>query len=58
MEEQRLADLNFLNRYYDSGLSNILVVYGHRNIDHNVLLQKFVEKILYQIDKIYHKLSV
>ncbi|MBR4668327.1 MAG: ATP-binding protein [Butyrivibrio sp.] len=43
MEEQRLADLNFLNRYYDSGLSNILVVYGHRNIDHNVLLQKFVE---------------
>ena len=43
MEEQRLADLNFLNRYYESGLSNILVVYGHRNIDHNVLLSKFLE---------------
>ncbi len=43
MEEQRLADLNFLNRYYDSGLSNILVVYGHKNIDHNTLLNKFIE---------------
>ncbi len=43
MEEQRQADLNFLNRYYDSGISNILVLYGHRNIDHNVLLNKFVE---------------
>ena len=43
MEDQRLADLNFLNRYYDSGLSNILVVYGHKNIDHNTLLQKFIE---------------
>ena len=43
MEGQRLADLNFLNRYYESGLSNILVVYGHRNIDHNALLSKFIE---------------
>ena len=43
MEQQRLADLNFLNRYYESGLSNILVVYGHRNIDHNALLTKFIE---------------
>ena len=43
MEEQRLADLNFLNRYYESGLSNILVVYGHRNIDHNALINKFLE---------------
>jgi AAA+ ATPase superfamily predicted ATPase len=43
MEKQRLNDLNFLNRYYESGLSNILVVYGHRNIEHNELLNKFLE---------------
>ena len=43
MEEQRLNDLNFFNRYYESGLSNILVIYGHRNIDHNTLISKFLE---------------
>ena len=43
MEEQRLNDLQFLNRYYECGLSNILVVYGHRNIEHNALLNKFLE---------------
>ncbi len=43
MENLRTTDLNFLNRYYESGLSNILVVYGHRNIDHNTLINKFLE---------------
>nr|WP_297768732.1 DUF234 domain-containing protein [uncultured Butyrivibrio sp.] len=43
MEESRKSDLNFLNRYYDSGLSNILVVYGHKNIDHSELGFSFVE---------------
>ncbi len=43
MEAQRQIDLNFLNRYYESGLSNILVVYGHRNIDMDGLLTKFLE---------------
>ena len=43
MEEQRLDDLRFLNRYYDSNLSNILVVYGHRNIEKSRILQKFIE---------------
>ena len=43
MEEQRLEDLRFLNRFYDSSLSNILVVYGHRNVEKNELLRKFIE---------------
>ena len=43
MEEQRQDDLNFLNRYYESGLSNILVVYGHRNIEQDSFLLKFME---------------
>ncbi|MBO6242828.1 MAG: ATP-binding protein [Butyrivibrio sp.] len=43
MEEQRREDLSFLNRYYESGLSNILVVYGHRNIESTSLLTKFIE---------------
>lgn len=43
MEAQRSEDLRFLNRYYESGLSNILVVYGHRNIEHSALLSKFTE---------------
>ena len=43
MEELRLEDLSFLNRYYDSGLSNILVVYGHRNIEYTEVLTKFIE---------------
>ena len=43
MEESRKSDLNFLNRYYDSGLSNILVVYGHKNIDHSELGFSFVK---------------
>jgi hypothetical protein len=43
MEAQRQIDLRFLNRYYESGLSNILVVYGHRNIDMDSLLTRFLE---------------
>ena len=43
MEEIRKIDLAFLNRYYDSGRSNILVVYGHRNVEQNSLLFKFIE---------------
>ncbi|MBQ7614252.1 MAG: ATP-binding protein [Butyrivibrio sp.] len=43
MEEQRKIDLAFLNRYYESGRSNILVVYGHRNVEQNSLLFKFIE---------------
>ncbi len=43
MEAQRQIDLNFLNRYYESGLSSILVVYGHRNIALDPLLTKFLE---------------
>lgn len=43
MEELRRIDLAFLNRYYESGLSNILVVYGHRNVEQNALLLKFIE---------------
>ena len=43
MEEQRQDDLSFLNRYYESGLSNILVVYGHRNIEQDAFLMKFME---------------
>ncbi|MCR5157032.1 MAG: hypothetical protein K6C96_10160 [Butyrivibrio sp.] len=43
MEEQRKIDLAFLNRYYESGRSNILVVYGHRNIEQNSLIFKFIE---------------
>ena len=43
MEELRKVDLAFLNRYYDSGRSNILVVYGHRNVEQNSLLFKFIE---------------
>ena len=43
MEAQRSEDLRFLNRYYESGLSNILVVYGHRNIEQSALLSKFTE---------------
>ena len=43
MEEQRQDDLSFLNRYYESGLSNILVVYGHRNIEQEAFLMKFME---------------
>lgn len=43
MEEQRKIDLNFLNRYYESGFSGILVVYGHRNVEQNSLLFKFIE---------------
>ncbi len=43
MEELRKIDLAFLNRYYESGLSNILVVYGHRNVEQNSLLLKFIE---------------
>ncbi|MCR5670621.1 MAG: hypothetical protein K6G10_06415 [Butyrivibrio sp.] len=43
MEELRKIDLAFLNRYYESGRSNILVVYGHRNIEQNSLIFKFME---------------
>ena len=43
MEESRLSDLNFLNRYYESGLSKILVVYGHKNIDHSELGISFLK---------------
>ena len=42
MEDLRQKDLDFLNRYYESGLSNILVVYGHRNIEHKQMFEKFV----------------
>ena len=48
MENLRNADLDFLNRYYESGLSNILVVYGHRNIDHSALLTGFLENRRYE----------
>ncbi len=43
MDEQRKIDLAFLNRYYESNRSNILVVYGHRNVEQNSLLFKFIE---------------
>ena len=43
MEELRKIDLAFLNRFYESGRSNILVVYGHRNIEQNSLIFKFIE---------------
>ncbi len=43
MEEQRRIDLAFLNRYYESSRSGILVVYGHRNVEQNSLLFKFTE---------------
>ncbi len=43
MEQLRREDLSFLNRYYESGLSNILVVYGHRNIESISLLKSFIE---------------
>ena len=43
MDELRKIDLAFLNRYYESGSSNILVVYGHRNVEQASLLQKFTE---------------
>ncbi len=43
MEEQRRVDLAFLNRYYESSRSGILVVYGHRNVEQNSLLFKFTE---------------
>ena len=43
MEEQRKIDLAFLNRYYESGRSHILVIYGHRNIEQNSLIFKFIE---------------
>ena len=43
MLEQRQDDLRFLNRYYESGLSNILVVYGHKNIEQDAFLMKFME---------------
>ena len=37
MNLSRLSDLDFLNRYYESGKSNVLVVYGHKNIDFSEL---------------------
>ncbi|WP_029232735.1 ATP-binding protein [Butyrivibrio sp. VCB2006] len=43
MEETRQKDLDFLNRYYESGISNVLVVYGHRNIEDRELVEKFIE---------------
>ena len=43
MEELRKIDLAFLNRFYESGRSNILVVYGHRNVEQDSLLFKFIE---------------
>ncbi len=43
MEELRKIDLTFLNRFYESGSSHILVVYGHRNVEQNSLLFKFTE---------------
>ncbi|WP_141107731.1 ATP-binding protein [Butyrivibrio sp. YAB3001] len=43
MKALRQNDLNFLNRYYESGVSNILVVYGHKNIDMTTLLTSFIE---------------
>ncbi len=43
MDELRKIDLAFLNRYYESGRSNILVVYGHRNVEQTSLLLKFIE---------------
>ena len=43
MAKTRQKDLDFLNRYYESGTSNVLVVYGHRNIDDSELINKFLE---------------
>lgn len=43
MGAYRQSDLDFLNRYYESGESNILVVYGHRNIDYGTIIPKFIE---------------
>ena len=43
MEETRQKDLDFFNRYYESGISNILVVYGHKNIEDSELCEKFLE---------------
>ena len=43
MEDTRQKDLDFLNRYYESGRSNILVVYGHKNIEDTELISRFVE---------------
>lgn len=47
MEEQRKIDLAFLNRYYDNQSSGILVVYGHRNVELDSLLLKFIENRRY-----------
>ena len=43
MEETRKIDLAFFNKYYDSGESNILVIYGPKNVEQHSLLMKFVE---------------
>ncbi len=43
MEELRKLDLAFLNRYYESGKSSILVSYGPKNVEQLELLLKFVE---------------
>ena len=43
MEATRQKDLDFLNRYYESGLSNILVIYGHKNIEDSELIDRFIE---------------
>ncbi len=43
MVEYRQRDLDFLNKYYESGLSNILVVYGHKNIEQKSMFLKFTE---------------
>ena len=43
MEEQRKTDLAFFNRYYESSGSGILVVYGHRNVEFDSLIQRFMQ---------------
>ncbi|MCR5402531.1 MAG: hypothetical protein K6E91_01755, partial [Butyrivibrio sp.] len=43
MEEQRKTDLAFFNRYYESSNSGILVVYGHRNVEFDSIIFKFIE---------------
>lgn len=43
MEEQRNIDLSFFNRFYENSNSGILVVYGHRNVEFDSLIFKFIE---------------
>ena len=43
MEEIRKTDLAYLNRYYESESSHILVVYGNRNVEQMSLLRSLME---------------